>query len=179
MSERARHILSLVPEKNADSDTSDVAGSGEAGMIRSAESSPAPSINSSLERLNLLQTSDDEIGTHADDIYADTTEVPLTPILTQLFPNPSESNYDALPLISSLPSNQPLASTPVGTPLTRAQKMKRKAPAIVARKTKRQCSRRINLSFRWQKAQFQHKAETAEPTFLENLPSNWSPFDYF
>ncbi|CAH4029620.1 unnamed protein product [Pieris brassicae] len=74
MSESARRILSLVPEKNADSDTSDVASSGdEAGMIRSAESSRAPSINSSLERLNLLQTSDDEIGTHADDIYADTT----------------------------------------------------------------------------------------------------------
>ncbi|CAH4030068.1 unnamed protein product [Pieris brassicae] len=70
MSERARRILSLVPEKNADSNTRDVACSGdEAGMIRSAESSPAPSINSSLERLNLLQTSDDEIGTHADDIY--------------------------------------------------------------------------------------------------------------
>ncbi|CAH4028592.1 unnamed protein product [Pieris brassicae] len=122
MSKRARRIL--VPEKKADSDTSDVASSGdEAEMITSAESSPAPSINSSLERLNLLQTSDDEIGTHADVIDADTTKVPLTPILTQLFPNPSESNYDALPSISSsssLPSNQPLASTSVGTSLTHA-----------------------------------------------------------
>ncbi|KAF8785040.1 hypothetical protein HNY73_010636 [Argiope bruennichi] len=128
----------IAPEKNAYSGTSDGASSGdEAGMIGSAESSPALSINSSLERLNLLQISDDEIGTHADDIYADTTEVPLTPILTQVFPNPSESNYDALPSISSLPSNEPPASTPVGTPLTRAQKMKRKAPAIVARKIKR------------------------------------------
>ncbi|XP_059061331.1 uncharacterized protein LOC131854216 [Achroia grisella] len=132
MSERARRILSLVPEKNANSDTSDGASSGdEAGMIGSAESSPAPSINSSLERLNLLQISDDQIGTHVDDIYVDTTDVPLTPILTQVFPNPSESNYDALPSISSLPSllsNQPIASTPVRTPLTRAQKMKRKSP---------------------------------------------------
>ena len=80
MGERARRILSLVPEKNTDSDTSDGASSrDEAGMIGSAESSPAPSINSSLEMLLLLQIFDDEIGTHACDIYVDTTEVPLTP----------------------------------------------------------------------------------------------------
>ena len=55
MGERARRILSLVPEKNTDSDTSDGASSrDEAGMIGSAESSPAPSINSSLEMLLLL-----------------------------------------------------------------------------------------------------------------------------
>lgn len=84
-----------MPENNVDSDTSD--GSDEVGMIGSAESSPAPSINSSIERLNLLQISDDEIGTHANDIYADTTEVSLTPILAQVFPNSSENNYDARP----------------------------------------------------------------------------------
>ena len=48
-------------------------------MIGSAESSPAPSINSNLEMLHLLQIFDDEIGTHACDIYVDTTEVPLIP----------------------------------------------------------------------------------------------------
>ena len=86
--------------------------------------------------------------------YVDTTEVPLTPhsfihfsFLLRYFL--SESNYDALPSISSLPylaSNQPLASMPVGTPPL--QKIKRNAPTIVSQKIKRQCSTRNNLPFR-------------------------------
>ena len=50
-----------MPEKNTDYDKSDGASScDEAGMIGSAKSSPAPSINSNLEMLN-LQIFDDEI----------------------------------------------------------------------------------------------------------------------
>lgn len=63
-------------------------------------SSPPPSLDSSLGRMNLLDSDITECET--DNNYSD-CDMPLTPVLNSVFPSANEIDYNAIPSISSVP----------------------------------------------------------------------------
>lgn len=108
-----------MPGINADSDVSN--GSSDESEINSHQSSPPPSVESSLERLNLLDSpgpsdnSNNEgspslLRSDVEEIspkskYPDSdVHTPITPILETVFPFDDQCNYNAIPSIASLPS---------------------------------------------------------------------------
>lgn len=109
---RGGRILSLIPTENAISDDGNASDVDDellgAQVSHSDSSSPALSIASSLERLNILD-SDDETSTDEN--------VRLTPIFQEVYPNPSlEPDCSTIPIISDIPT---LPATPA-TPATPA-----------------------------------------------------------
>lgn len=197
--DRAKRILALIPNTDADSHGDDSSSDDEPVLsnvdnspLSSKSSSPAPSINSSLERLNLLD--------ETDIIY----DRPISPILREVFPEPSHCDYDAIPSISSLPSlpsvpepdrsipSLPPPETPTNsgsfppnlqqnsthTPVnSRASKRKATAPLP---KQKKQCrTEKLQLNFKWKATRLQHRADIPVPEFTEKLPLEWTPLDYF
>lgn len=132
---RSQRILSLVSRANADSEASD-GNSSEDEIRGSFESSPPPSLNSSLERLNLLESpepyavyyDDEEPNISTDDHQGqrnDTSgEMPPTSVLQKVLPSPSQIDIYAVPSLSlllSVPSNPNSPRTPEVTN-TRSQK---------------------------------------------------------
>ncbi|CAG4953199.1 unnamed protein product [Parnassius apollo] len=122
MNGRARRILSLISVRNASSDVS--VGSSSGDEVRDVESSPAPSLDSSFEKFAILGSatsspspSKQEVESRAEDLSnvdPETFQVSLTPILNAVFSSPTQCNYDAISLISSvssIPSVEP--STPI------------------------------------------------------------------
>lgn len=182
---RARRILSLVPARSAGSDASNGSTSGD--EAKSVESSDAPSLDSSFERLDILgsstsSTSLSEEEVEPSEVEQEAFQVPLTPILNAVFPSPTQCNYDAIPSISSLrsvPSVQPSTSMTIATPLTTRGQRKRSAPSVSVNRVKRPRIKKLNLRFRWKKVSFQHRADIPDPTFEDEVPVNWSPLDYF
>lgn len=134
----------LVPRANADSEASN--GSSSEDEIRgSFESSPPPSINSPLERLNLLESpepyavycDEEKPNTSTDDHQSQrdtSSDTPLTPVLQEVFPSPSQCDIYAVPSISSLlsvPSNPNSPQNPIVT--NTISQRKRKTPTVVAK----------------------------------------------
>ncbi|CAG5044056.1 unnamed protein product [Parnassius apollo] len=128
MNGRARRILTLISVRNASSDVSDGASSDD--KVRDVESSAAPSLDSSFEKLEILGSatsslspSKQEMESHAEDLSnvdPETFQVSLTPILNAVFSRPTQCSYDAKPLISSILSISSVEpSTPIAdvTPL--------------------------------------------------------------
>ncbi|CAH2105119.1 unnamed protein product [Euphydryas editha] len=174
-SARSRRILALVPSRNAGSDASDSTSSD--GEVKTPESSPAPSLDSSIERLNILDSCDESADKEEDQIQA-----ALSPVLDAVFPNPTQCNYDALPSISSIPSLPSVQSSTMqstSSPVVTRTQRKRSVPTVVARKIKRTCIKKIQLSFCWKNVPFKHKAEIQNLIFQEDVPIDWSPLDYF
>ena len=176
MNGRARRILALVPALNANSDASDESSSGD--EARTAESSPAPSLESSFERLDILGSpvspanpSEGEVESNAEalsDVEQENAQVPLTPILNAVFPSPTQCNYDEIPTISSIgsvASVQPATAMATNTPLRTRGQRKRTGPSIAINRVKRRCIKKLNLRFRWKKVSFQHRADISNPTF--------------
>lgn len=200
---RARRILSLIPNIEADSCASESSSEDEAlpkalssPQLSSGTSSPAPSIDSSLERLNLLDKSDNS------------NDSPISPILREVFPEPSQCNYNAIPSISSIPSlpsvQEPDTNIP-SLPPPETPKIihrrpaldsqptytltpefsngrsirKRKALKPLSVNTKRLHTEKFKLNFKWKKTRLQHRADISKPVFIEQLPSDWSALDYF
>lgn len=182
--------MSLVPRENADSEASD-GNSSEDEIRGSFESSPPPSLNSSLERLNLLESpepyavyyDEEEPNISTDDRQGqerDTSgDMPVTPILQEVFPSPSQFDMYAVPSVSSLlsvPSNPNSPRTPVVTN-TRSQR-KRKAPTVLAKTVKKRTIK-YKITCHWKKVQLQSKAEIPETVFQDDVPEGWSALDYF
>ncbi|KAF9417592.1 hypothetical protein HW555_005299 [Spodoptera exigua] len=187
MNGRARRILSLVPAVNANSDASDESSSGD--EVRTAESSPAPSLESSFERLDILGSpvssanhSDDEVDAEASYVEQETAQVPLTPVLQAVFPSPTQCNYYAIPSISSInsvASVQPSPTMATNIPLRTRGQRKRTGASVAVNRVKRRCVKKLNLRFRWKKVSFQHRADISNHTFEDIVPTDWSPLDYF
>ncbi|CAG4962109.1 unnamed protein product [Parnassius apollo] len=190
MNGRARRILSLVPARNAGSDVSD--GSSSDDEVRDVESSPAPSLDSSFEKLDILGSptsspnhSKQEVESRAEDfsdVDSETFQVSLTPILNAVFPSLTQCNYDAIPLISSvssITSVEPSTLIADVTPLVTRGQRKRTGPSVSVNKVKRRCIKKLTLRFRWKKVSFQHRADIPNNTFEDEVPVDWSPLDYF
>ncbi|CAG5052550.1 unnamed protein product [Parnassius apollo] len=158
MNGRARRILSLVPARNAGSDVSD--GSSSDDEVRDVESSPAPSLDSSFEKLDILGSPTSspnhpkqEVESRAEDLSdvdSETFQVSLTPILNAVFPSPTQCNYDAIPLISSVSSITSVEpSTPIAdvTPLVTRGQRKRTGPSVSVNKVKKAVYQKTKLTF--------------------------------
>lgn len=163
---RIGKIFALLPPPYANSDDSGASTEDELEVptnapatnniiFDSSDCSSLISIDSELERLNILQSSSDEDDQHID-------EVSLTPILHAVCPLNGENNYDAIPSISSLPSlpsiTAEISETP-NTPIrtTRRKRRQQQPKTVVAKKIKK--IKKFTLKYTWKKTAFLHRAE--------------------
>lgn len=170
---RTNRILALVPKERAPSESgnsSDAEDKLESpSLLPSNSSSPAPSIASSLERLDLLDSPDEdhaEINVQPDD---DLYPTPLTPILQNVFPDLSqEPNYSNLPSISSLPS----LPTPVNI------KRRLRGPSVATKKKPKKIQK-FSLKYTWKQSTFLYRAQIEDTVATEEPPEIRTPLDYF
>ncbi|KAF9413698.1 hypothetical protein HW555_008144, partial [Spodoptera exigua] len=147
--DRTQRILALVPVEHAPSDTSDKSDTNSDNELPPPSPSPvsssAPSINSSLERLNINSSPEPET-TQTEGELLETSDIfhvkpeaslQLTPVLHKICPDtPSrEPNYDSVPSLSSMISSPMPGPSSTRIRKTRAQKDKKKGifrhPAII------------------------------------------------
>lgn len=191
----------MVPTENAASEVSgesDSENEYEAKIAcfqrrRISESSEAPTIDSSLERMNILDSSDDDQNLDSPSILDNNED--------------NDNNY-TLPSISSLPVMSPVSNIPsvtasfiidqmVNSPqqspqnstssprfvvrrLTRNTRAERRKKNTTVR-PRRVVRKKIELKFRWSNERFKHCAEL-EPhrdEFQSPIPENKCPYDYF
>lgn len=116
---RSQRILALIPKLGADSDLEKSSSSEDElklpGRIHGSDSSPAPSIASSLENLHLLSESDNETGeTLVSVIDRSQSDMPKTIGVLPISTRPCRNEYSILaPIDSDLPSAQISPQTPV------------------------------------------------------------------
>lgn len=166
--ERTKRILALIPKERAPSETSEKSDSDNEldNLYNSNSSSPAPSLDSSLERMNLL----DDAPANQYEIYED-ANFPLTPILQEILPSPNqEPNFLNLPSISSLPS----LNTP--SPVTRKRKQT-STNSVVTKKPKK--LERFSLDYNWKKSTFLHNAVIEDAVITASTSKVRSPLQYF
>ncbi|KAI8435219.1 hypothetical protein MSG28_003575, partial [Choristoneura fumiferana] len=186
--ERISKIMALVPPENAVSSDSSSSSDEEVDIPLhtstqippiiqddSDASSEPHSIPSSLERFNLLDSSDEE----RDQPQASSCNIsniqciPATPVITQLL---QDSN--PLTLLPQLHSLSSLLS-PHPSP---AQQTRSKRKAIIAPIPKQKKKKYVPkpLSFDWKLTKFKHRAEVEAVTFSTPYdPALKSPSDYF
>ncbi|KAJ8729842.1 hypothetical protein PYW07_016880 [Mythimna separata] len=169
---RSKKILALVPAERAPSETGDSScAENEPHSFSnppSVFSSPAPSIASSLERLNIADSPDENSSETSFELNND-FPTPLTPIIEQVFPNQSqEPNFASLPSISSLPS--------LPTPVHRKRRLRE--PSVVTKKRPKQIQK-FSLSYKWKQSTFLHRAQIEDTAVVEDPPVVRSPLDYF
>ncbi|XP_060806913.1 uncharacterized protein LOC132903249 [Amyelois transitella] len=167
---RGGRILALVPAENAPSDDSERSDVEEEFRVRtplSSFSSPAPSIHSSLERLNILD----------DDEHYNSDNVPLTPIFQTVYSSPSlEPNCNKVPVLSDIPSLPTTPLTPVNPPNPKTRS-RRRQPTVPVRKRPR-LMKKFTLNYQWKKAVFRHRAIIEEDSNYTDVP-DISALDYF
>ncbi|KAH9644055.1 hypothetical protein HF086_004316 [Spodoptera exigua] len=178
---RSHKILALVPEKNACSEGSSSSDEETNVYIPpSPDTSDPPSLASSLEGLNLLDSST-ESNKEQIDISVD---APLTPIFNEVFPSPTTSNYNILPTlnsIQSLPTPTVEQSSPQpGTsrqqlPLTRSKRKKTTRNAV----TKKVAVKKFVLDYHWSKSVFRHSACLEENLYDLHQTDIDTALDYF
>lgn len=169
----------MIPPAHACSDSSDASSTEELEITNvtsnnhdSSDESSLISVDSALEALNILESSDDE------NVYNKTINLPLTPILQHVFPSQNEPNYDAIPSISSIPSlgsvqtDQPIIDTCSTRKRKKAQKKK-----VISKKVK--TSKKFVLSYKWKKELFFHRAECDESTPLMPSDDEQQPLSFF
>lgn len=147
-------------------------------------SSSAPSINSSLERLDINSSPEPEYTENYDEQPSEPSDlyyseaIQLTPVLQEICPNtPSrEPNYDIVPSLSSIISLPSEIQSP--TPCTSSTRKTRakKQIAPVAKKSKK--IPKFSLSYKWKKGIFRHRAVIEERTeTYVDFPDD-DPLDY-
>ncbi|XP_022823361.1 piggyBac transposable element-derived protein 3-like [Spodoptera litura] len=202
---RGGRILALVPAHNApsdDSEPSDIEDEIPEHAPLSMSSSSAPSIESSLERLNLFN----------DEQEPTNDNVRLTSIFQTVYSSPSlEPNCNKVPILSDIPSFPATPASPVtpATPtnsataslLARSASFGLETPrmpanatstSLFSRTTRSQRStirgsvaqrpRRIQkytLSYRWKKAVFRHLATMEEESDSIGDATIQTPLEYF
>ncbi|KAH9628531.1 hypothetical protein HF086_001138, partial [Spodoptera exigua] len=200
---RGGRILALVPAHNApsdDSEPSDIEDEIRVHAPLSMSSSSAPSIESSLERLNLLN----------DEQEPTNDNVRLTPIFQTVYSSPSlEPNCNKVPILSDIPSFPATPASPVtpATPTNSAtasvlarsaslgletprmpanasstllfsRRTRSQRPAIsVAQRPRR--IQKFTLSYRWKKAVFRHLATMEEESDPIGDATIQTPLEYF
>lgn len=196
---RARRILALIPKPGADSDLEKSESSEDElnlpKRINDSDSSPAPSIASSLENMHLLSDSDSENVEDEDNnesavqlthIRPCQNDSPLAPFYSPLTPliqsnaiTPQNLQVQRNSATSATNSYSPLAAPmtpfacPVPTPssATRSKKNKTTVP-------KKNIAKQKKLDVKWTTQNFCGSADIAEKTFSK--PSNTkSPLEYF
>ncbi|XP_063372172.1 piggyBac transposable element-derived protein 2-like [Cydia amplana] len=175
VSGRAAKILALIPKEYAESETSERSADEnelhESSATSSNASSPAPSLASSLERLNISTSSEYEqaIPNHHPELHSiQEMDVPLTPIMQEVI---DEENYANVPSISSIPS--------LPTPNT-SRKTRSRRPQVVSKR--RKVVKKFSLNYTWRRAFFQHRAEietTNENDEYVDIGLNETVLDYF
>jgi hypothetical protein len=191
---RCNRIIALLPERNAQSDGSELSDVEEEFFQspHSFSSSP-PTLDSSLERMNLLDSDDEEnpssitqAASHSipgdEPVSSLNLDVPLSPVINAVFPSTNEIDYNSIPSISSIPLlPSPAVSSPI-TPLTsRGQIFTRSIkrgrnmqPRLPVKRAKR-----LQLSFHWKKTRFAYSA-SIEPVLFSDPPlEEISPRRYF
>lgn len=167
---RGGRILALVPAENAPSDDSERSDVEEEFRVRIplfSFSSPAPSIHSSLERLNIVD----------DDEHYNSDNVPLTPIFQTVYSSPSlEPNCNKVPVLSDIPSLPTTPLTPVNPPNPKTRS-RRRQPTVPVLKRPR-LMKKITLNYQWKKAVFRHRAIIEEDSNYTDVP-DISAMDYF
>lgn len=180
---RSHKILALVPVENAcsgDSSSSDQELSFNQPSPSNISSDP-PSLDSSFERLNILDSDSDD--------YLD-ANVPLTPTFQGVFPSPSTNNYDAIPTLNSIQSllspsvellQSPVSSTS-NAATARVTRSKRKKTSVVPKVVKKP---KFTLNYNWKKTSLRQRGfmdeglydlhKTQNETVLENFHSFFSP----
>lgn len=196
-------MLALVPVSNAPSDCTDSSDNERELLSPAQSSSPAPSIASSLENLNISESDTDE------NVY-------LTPIIQDVCPEfDHELNLNQIPILSELPSltatpasecmplqspaSLPVNSSAPATPATPATSLNLSefispiTPRVLKRKTKSRPQEtryvvppkrtrkipKFTLVYKWQKARFRHLAIIEEDEDWTDIPKVKSPLDYF
>lgn len=154
---RTERILALVPIEHAPSDTSDKSDTNSDDKLNHAcsisfASSPPPSIDSSLERMNILSSPEpDELQCY-DNNNDHELEPYQTEILEEICPTTPtrEPNYDNIPSLSSIllvPSNLSIA-TPESHFTRKTRTKKQIAP--VAKRAKK--VPKFVLTYQWKKS---------------------------
>lgn len=178
---RGGRIIALVPAIKASSECSESSDAeDELAHASYYSSSPAPSIDSELERCVQLDDSDND----------ESQDICLTPIIHEVYPSPSqEPNCSNVPILSDLPSlpsvipESPACTSTPTTPLTsirtRTTRSKRPRinptmPAKRARKIKK-----FTLNFEWQKTAFCHTATIEDSTNTRDIHAVKSALEYF
>lgn len=197
---RGGRILALVPAENAPSDDSEHSEFEDEIRLHSplsVSSSPAPSIDSSLERLNILD----------DDLDNSSENVRLTPIFQAVYASPSlEPNCSKVPVLSDIPSFPATPATPANpatppaftnpdstaTPSFTAPRMtstetstprssrktRSKRPTVTVTKRPKRINKFV-LICKWKKAAFHLRSleEESDHTYIE-IP-DITPLDFF
>lgn len=193
---RGGRILALVPAQNAPSDDSEHSDIEDGIRVHTPlfmSSSSANSIDSSSERLNLL---DDEDPTSEN--------VRLTPIFQNVYSSPSlEPNCSQVPVLSDIPSfpatlatsatpatatliapNAPpgLVTPSMSTNASSTSRISRKTrsqrPTVhVAKRPRRM--QKFTLSYNWKKAVFRHAASIEEESEPVGSDTVLTPLEYF
>lgn len=178
---RAHKILALVPAQNACSDDSSTSDEeANAYIPPSPDTSDPPSIASSLEALNLLDTSTVSNNEQHDIPIT----LPLTPTFDEVFPSPNTSNYNVIPTlnsIQSLPSpsvelSSPQPSTSGQQLLLTRSKRKKTTKTVVTKKVKVQ---KFALNYQWSKAVFRHNVSLEENLYNLHQTQIETVLDYF
>lgn len=181
---RAHKILALVPEKNACSDD-DSTSEDEIDIhppSPSYESSDPPSINSSLENLNISNSDSDStiLPVH---LVEDEGATRITPTLKEVFPSPSTSNYNAIPTLNSIQSlATPTSShdqSPAPSSTPHVTRSKRKKTFSTPLPTKRVKKEKFKLSYEWTKAALKHRAFLEEGYHKLNKTDKETILEYF
>ncbi|XP_063620656.1 piggyBac transposable element-derived protein 3-like [Cydia splendana] len=177
---RSAKILALIPKEHAESEASEVS-TDENEVLDNSDadsyvSSSAPSLSSSLERLNISNSSENDhelIYNNVVNSYEVHTlqdvNVPLTPIMREVI---DQENYTDIPSISSIPS--------LPTPVPTTRKTRSRQPKIASKK--RKVVKKFSLEYTWRRALFQHKAEMEiinDNDEYEDLDPKSSAMKYF
>ncbi|KAF9415610.1 hypothetical protein HW555_006818 [Spodoptera exigua] len=205
---RSKRILALIPARNSQSDDSDTTDCEEINEIPSEDethcSSSTPSLDSSLERMNLFDSdgSDHDAPMSPALQNAPTVsitkelpssvmmqDIPFSPVLQAVFPSENVTDYNSIPSLSSIPLlpspavQSPLSLQPTPNTSQHLQKQittrsvrreRNNRPRLVAKRIKR-----TPIDFKWKKTRFIHGATVEAMPFSHPPAELPSPRQYF
>lgn len=198
----------MIPARNSQSDDSDTTDCEEINIPPSEDetycSSSAPSLDSSLDRMNLLDSDGSEHDAPispalqnaptisiTNDLPSSSMmqDIPFSPVLQAVFPSENETNYNSIPSLSSIPLlpspavQSPLSLQPTPNTSQHLQKQittrsvrreRNNRPRLVAKRNKR-----IPINFKWKKTRFIHGATVEAMPFSHPPAEVPSPRQYF
>lgn len=187
--QRTRTIMALIPPENAPS--SDSSTESENDVFKKQPdvdddvtycSSEPRSYPSSLDRMNIFSSSEDENippspHPQINSVLSDEETIPLSPVINKMFP--AGQSQEQLPFMLNSVSSvlSPLTNSPA--PTTRSKRKANTVPRVVAKRVKRFVKK--PLKFKWTAAKFRWTADVIE--FPEYQPPSdaetKSPLDYF
>ncbi|XP_026741771.1 uncharacterized protein LOC113503857 isoform X2 [Trichoplusia ni] len=183
---RASRILALVPEDNAASEVSEASNSENEyeaetyNRHRTSESSEAPTLDSSLERLNILDSSDDDRNMNSPSVSANIEALPSISSLPVLSPMSNIPSVTTSFIIDQMVNLPPQSPQNISSPrLTRRTRTERQIQSTNVRPRHVIKKKKIDLKFRWSNGRFQHYAELEPDEFQSPIPDNKCAYDYF